>query len=219
MKIAIRVDGNIEIGVGHVFRCITLANKLIDYKIECTFFVRNISKNLFKILDEKFEVILLDCIEDTFEASGEYSRWLGVSQEFDAAEFLMKAEPTSFLGVVVDHYGLGSQWELAVQESFSFLLVLDDLANREHSCDLLVDQSIGRKSSCYSNLVPTTCNLLIGPKFALLRDEFSHGNRELPKKYHILINFGGSDKDNYTEHVLNVLAKSPSIHNYCIKIT
>ena len=66
MKIAIRVDGNAETGVGHVLRCITLADKLINYNIKCTFFVRNISKRLFEILNEKFEVILLSRTDNMF---------------------------------------------------------------------------------------------------------------------------------------------------------
>ena len=104
MKLAIRVDGNAETGVGHVLRCITIADKLLHYNIKCTFFVRNISKNLSKILDAKFEVILLDRIDSMFNATDEYSRWLGVNQRFDAEEFIALALPGQFNGVVVDHY-------------------------------------------------------------------------------------------------------------------
>lgn len=218
MKIAIRVDGNAETGVGHVLRCITLADKLFKYNIKCTFFVRNISKNLFEILDQKFEVILLDRIDYTFAATDEYSRWLGVNQRFDAEEFMAFARPGKFNGVVVDHYGLGHQWERVVKDNFLFILVLDDLANREHICNLLVDQSMGRKASCYSSLVPQICTLLIGPKYALLRDEFSENLSGSKKQYDILINFGGADKDNYTEHVLNILAMCANIYKYSIKI-
>ena len=218
MKIAIRVDGNAESGVGHVLRCITLADKLIDYNIKCTFFVRNISKSLFELLDEKFEVILLDRIDIMFAATDEYSRWLGVNQRFDAEEFIACARPGNFNGVVVDHYGLGYHWERPVQDNFRFILVLDDLANREHICNLLVDQSIGRKASCYSPLVPQICTLLVGPKYALLRDEFSADFSGCKKQYDILINFGGADKDNYTEHVLSMLAMYANMHKHSIKI-
>lgn len=218
MKIAVRVDGNAEIGVGHVFRCITLANKLAEYSIKCIFFVRNISKNLLEILDKEFEVILLDRLDHTFSTTDEYSRWLGVNQRFDAEEFIACARPGNFKGVVVDHYGLGHHWERAVQDNFRFVLVLDDLANREHICNLLVDQSIGRKASCYSSLAPQICTLLVGPKYALLRDEFSSDFSGCKKRYDILINFGGADKDNYTEHVLGKLAKSANMHKHSIKI-
>ena len=218
MKIALRVDGNAEIGIGHVLRCITLANKLDEYDIKCAFFVRNISKNLFEMLDDKFEVILLNRLDYTFAPTDEYSRWLGVNQRFDAEEFIACARPGNFNGVVVDHYGLGHHWERAVQDNFQFVLVLDDLANREHICNLLVDQSIGRKASCYSSLVPQSCTLLVGPKYALLRDEFSTDLSGCKKQYDILINFGGADKDNYTEHVLGILATYANMHKHSIKI-
>ena len=218
MKIAVRVDGNAEIGIGHVLRCITLADKLLNYNIKCTFFVRNISKNLSEILDAKFEVILLDRIDSMFNATDEYSRWLGVNQRFDAEEFITLALPGQFNGVVVDHYGLGYQWERTVQDKFRFVLVLDDLANREHICNLLVDQSIGRNAACYSSLVPQICTLLVGPKYALLRDEFSADFSVCKKQYDILINFGGSDKDNYTEHVLGMLTTCANMHKHSIKI-
>jgi len=218
LKIAIRVDGNAETGVGHVLRCITLADRLLFYNIKCTFFVRNISKNLLEILNAKFEVILLDRIDNMFNATDEYSRWLGVNQGFDAEEFIALAKPGHFNGVVVDHYGLGYQWERAVQDNFRFVLVLDDLANREHICNLLVDQSIGREASCYSSLVPQICTLLVGSKYALLRDEFSADFSGCKKQYDILINFGGADKDNYTEHVLGMLATYANMYKYTIKI-
>ena len=218
MKIAIRVDGNAETGVGHVLRCITLADKLLHYNIKCTFFVRNISKNLHEILKDKFEVILLDRADSMFNATDEYSRWLGVNQNFDAEEFIALALPGQFNGVIVDHYGLGYRWERTVQDKFRFILVLDDLANREHVCNLLVDQSIGRKVSSYSSLVPQICNVLVGPKYALLRDEFSADFSGCKKQYDILINFGGADKDNYTEHVLGMLARCANMNKHSIKI-
>ena len=218
MKIAIRVDGNAETGVGHVLRCITLADKLLYYNISCTFFVRNISKNLIEVIDKKFEIILLDRVDDAFSATHEYSNWLGVNQRFDAEEFIALARPGDFNGVVVDHYGLRYQWEQAVKENFRFVLVLDDLANREHDCNLLVDQSIGRKGACYSSLVPQICTLLVGPKYALLRDEFSADFSGCKKQYDILINFGGADKDNYTEHVLGMLATCANMNKHNIKI-
>ena len=59
---------------------------------------------------------------------------------------------------------------------------------------------------------------MIGPKYALLRDEFSADLSECKKQYDILINFGGADKDNYTEHVLNMLAMCANMNKHSIKI-
>lgn len=218
MTIAIRVDGNVSIGVGHVHRCITLANKLLEYDLRCTFFVRNISDNLLQLISKTFEVILLDGNDPDFDLTEEYSQWLGVGQLFDAAEFLSKTKYKEFKVVIVDHYGIGLEWESAVRDVYNNLMVLDDLANRQHNCKLILDQSIGRTATSYLNLVPSDCNILVGPKYSLLRDEFNKSKNNIVKKFQILINFGGVDKFNYTMHVLNILASFHFLKKYIIKI-
>ena len=196
----------------------TLARKLLEYELKCTFFVRNISENLIKLIGETFEVILLNGCDSRFDPSSEYSNWLGVNQLFDAKEFISKAAPIGFDLVIIDHYGIGHPWEMVVKHSFNNILVIDDLANREHHCDILVDQSIGRKQSSYSKLVPSTCKLFIGPKFSLLRDEFLKFNKNFKNKYQILINFGGADSDNFTQHVVDILCGLLDINELSIKI-
>lgn len=218
MKIGIRVDGDVRIGLGHVFRCITLAKRLSEYDVTCIFFVRNISEHLLGLLRDDFEVIFLQNSDPNFQLEDIYSEWLGVNQTFDADEFISKSKNMGLCSIVVDHYALDHVWENKVKSSCSHFVVLDDLANREHHCALLIDQSIGRKSSCYLNLVPQDCSLLVGPKYALLRDEFSVDTTETEKKYDILINFGGADKDNYTAHVLTILSMSPMMYKFSIKI-
>lgn len=218
MDIAIRVDGNIEIGAGHVIRCVTLAQKLGEYGIKCTFFVRNISKNLLYFIGQKFEIVLLDDCDPDFEPCDVYSYWLGVSERFDAFEFTQKIKSLGFCGVIVDHYGTGSIWDAVVKAMFDNLLVFDDLANREHNCKILVDQSIGRDCSSYAGLVPNDCLLLVGSNYALLRDEFLRGSEHFKKKYNVLINFGGVDKDNYTMHVLELLSQFLDTDEVHIKI-
>lgn len=218
MNVAIRVDGNVEIGVGHVLRCLTLAHKLASFGVQCTFFVRNISSYLSRNISSSFNLILLDSSDADFKVTDNYSTWRGVGEEFDAKEFLSKATTIDFDAVIVDHYGLGCRWEKTVSTSFDHTIVLDDLANRRHVCNVLVDQSLGRLISSYFNLVPSTCEILVGPKFALLRDEFSNVNQNVEKQYDILINFGGADKENYTEHVLGMLATCANMHKHSIKI-
>jgi len=218
LDIAIRVDGNQEIGAGHVLRCVTLAQKLHEYGIKPTFFVRNISKNLLDFIEQKFDVILLVEIDQDFKPTNAYSNWLGVSQVFDAEEFSLKAKKRNFIGVVVDHYGIGSVWETAVSKLIGNILIFDDLADRKHICNMLVDQSIGRDLKAYSGLVPDCCSLLLGSKYALLRDEFLDKAEYKTKKYDVVINFGGVDKDNYTNHVLDLIAQCAGIGEIFIKV-
>lgn len=218
MLAAIRVDGNATIGIGHVLRCNTLAKKLLEYGIECIFLTRSISENLKKLIDESFEHISLEENDPLFNPIDEYSQWLGVSEVTDANEFLCKTKSRDVKFVIVDHYGIGSAWETIVREKFDKLIVIDDLANRKHVSDLLVDQSIGRETTSYVKLVPTNCSVLVGTKFALLREEFAMNTENIDKRYDIFINFGGADKDNYTLHVLNILEKSNLSDELSLKV-
>lgn len=218
MNVAVRVDGNINIGAGHVFRCITLAEKLLEYNINCTFFARNITKYLIDVITKKFKIVLLDKIDISFAHINQYSEWLGVNEEFDAIEFISKANNLKFEAIIVDHYAISWIWEKIVINKFQKIMVIDDLANRKHYSNLLIDQSIGRKANCYSGLVPSTCSVLAGTKFALIDQEFDINKKRIVKRFELLINFGGVDKENYTMHVLNILSHSKIANINSIKI-
>jgi UDP-2,4-diacetamido-2,4,6-trideoxy-beta-L-altropyranose hydrolase len=94
-------------------------------------------------------------------------------------------------------------------------MVIDDLANRTHDCDLLLDQNLGRTLEDYQPHLPHTANTLIGPRYALLRPAFSAlreeslSRRNPPQLKQLLITLGGVDQDNYTEQVLNALRHCP----------
>ena len=81
------------------------------------------------------------------------------------------------------------------------MFVIDDLANREHSCDLLLDQNYFQNNTLrYRELVKGSCKLLLGPEYALLREEFSGQTIDASKKEinEIMVYFGGSDTGNNT---------------------
>lgn len=138
------------------------------------------------------------------------------SQEIDADETLATlAEVAPLDWLVADHYALDEHWERRLRTACEHLMVIDDLANRTHACDLLLDQNLGRIESDYTSLVPRHCIRLIGPRFALLRPEFgqwrplSLQRRESPRLQRLLITMGGVDKDNVTCKVLQVIAAAP----------
>jgi UDP-2,4-diacetamido-2,4,6-trideoxy-beta-L-altropyranose hydrolase len=90
-------------------------------------------------------------------------------------------------------------------------MVIDDLADRTHDCDLLLDQNLGRQESDYLRSVPTACTKLIGPEYALLRPEFARlrseslTRRSEPELKRVLISLGGVDEHNVTSAVLRTL--------------
>ena len=202
MNTVFRVDSSIQIGAGHVMRCLTLAKEL-KKKSTVQFICRNRKGNLInKIESEGFKVFMLSeaaAKDDMDEFSG--IDWLGTSQENDAFEcinILKKIKPD---WLIVDHYGIDNYWHERLNKFSKKLLVIDDLANRQYNCDILLDQNFYQDTNArYKNLVLNKCKLLLGPKYALLREEFltKYPYSRNAGVNRILVYFGGSDIKNNT---------------------
>ncbi|VAW44221.1 Pseudaminic acid cytidylyltransferase [hydrothermal vent metagenome] len=226
MKVVIRVDASLQIGTGHVMRCLTLAEALKKQGRQVVFICREHTGHLMDVIQQKgFDLYALPCIEISdverrgIETKQEgktsratcYGDWLGGTQEQDSQaclSILNRIQPT---WLVVDHYAIDENWEKSLQETYQFLMVVDDLANRNHLCDLLLDQTYGRKSDEYVRRVPEHCTLLLGAQNALLRPEFlqwracSLQRRQSPVFEKLLITLGGMDTHNVTVRLLNAL--------------
>jgi UDP-2,4-diacetamido-2,4,6-trideoxy-beta-L-altropyranose hydrolase len=199
-------------------RCRTLARELCQRGAEITFICRQQPGDLIELLRQEFQVLALSPLVTAFssiplESRALYSSWLGCSQQQDAADCLAalkQAGNSSPQWLVVDHYGLDASWEDVMRDGLGSepspqLLVIDDLADRPHSCELLLDQNlIGEMGQRYSSYVSNNCRLLLGPNFALLRSEFSeYRQKSLERRAHpalrrLFISMGGSDPENET---------------------
>ncbi|RBP49887.1 UDP-2,4-diacetamido-2,4,6-trideoxy-beta-L-altropyranose hydrolase [Arenicella xantha] len=216
MQVAIRADASVDTGIGHIMRTLVLANELDRRGADISFFCRRIPCYLAdKIRKEGHQVFMLGGGSDAnIDAVSllEFP-WLGVSQEQDALDFESKLDQASWDWLIVDHYGLDRSWESLVDNCFQRSLVIDDLANRNHQCDFLLDQTYAREPAMYAHLVQPDTVIFVGANYALLRDEFramrdkslrSRGCRDLQR---ILIMMGGTDPGNIAGLVLANLAK------------
>jgi UDP-2,4-diacetamido-2,4,6-trideoxy-beta-L-altropyranose hydrolase len=214
MRIAFRVDASIEIGTGHVMRCLALAHALTKHGAVCKFICRAHEGNLIEyICAEGFQtrVLMLDKNIDSYSNDTAHSNWLGASwvEDVKACTPLLKAFRPDWL--VVDHYGLDARWEMNLAPYYRKLMVVDDLADRPHDSDLLLDQNLGRQAQDYASLLRKHTQTLIGPTYALLRPEFAQcreislHRRKNQQLKNILITMGGIDKDNITGRVLDSL--------------
>jgi UDP-2,4-diacetamido-2,4,6-trideoxy-beta-L-altropyranose hydrolase len=202
LKIAFRADASIELGTGHVMRCLTLATALRDQGAECQFISGLLEGNMLQAIQDKgFKASSIAASDD----------W---KQDADQTQSLLSGEPVDWL--IVDHYGLDSRWENALKSNYQKLMVIDDLADRPHNCDLLLDQNLGRLASDYKPFLPNTCQLLIGPQYALLRPEFAQWRdyslkrrAAHPELKHLLISMGGTDYPNSTSQILEALKQAP----------
>ncbi len=193
-------------------RCLTLANALLGHSTRTTFAVRHCPDALEeKIRAQGHSVERLRKGSNDQSLTG-YLRWLGVSSSRDAAETLEVARSVEADLVVVDHYALGLEWEASLATVGAAIMAIDDLADRVHHADLLLDQNLGRCAEHYSKLVPSDCEVLTGPEFGLLRPEFAAersaalARRKDPGR-HLLISLGGVDKDDFSGRVLRELAE------------
>jgi len=215
MQIVFRTDASLQIGTGHVMRCLTLAQALRERGAQCSFICRENPGNLIdQIRQRGFLVHALPCDQDwaTEEKSPSHAGWLGADWLADAQESKVGAGETAIDWLIVDHYALDSRWEHAMRAHCRHIMVIDDLADRPHDCDLLLDQNLGRKREDYSGLLKGKAKTLIGPQYALLRPEFAalrpqslarrQNNQQLRR---LLVTMGGVDNDNTTGQVLDTL--------------
>ena len=213
INIIIRADASHTIGTGHIMRCLTLAHELHDHihenmpeKSAITFICRELSPFLKKkITSSPFELIELKNDKNSTE-------W---NQEWDAEQckkLLLKRPKVNLL--IQDHYQLNKPWQILLQPYYHKLLVIDDLANRNHQTSFLLDQTFGRTAQDYKPWINETCHLLTGSQFILLRKEFIEliatakiKRQQTAKVAHILLSLGGMDPENISEIIINTLIK------------
>ena len=212
MRVVIRVDSSTTIGSGHVMRCLTLAKQMREEKgAEVHFISRDLEGNLYaKIKVAGFSLHVLPRHSLNENLSG-YEAWLTVSQDVDAAETKAVLREIGRVNrLVADNYALDIVWERELRPFTDEIFVIDDLANRKHDCDILLDQNFYLDADKrYAGLVPEKCRLLLGPRYALLREEFYEARKHLRKRdgslRNILVFYGGSDLTNETMKALRAL--------------
>jgi UDP-2,4-diacetamido-2,4,6-trideoxy-beta-L-altropyranose hydrolase len=147
-----------------------------------------------------------------------HAAWVGTSLERDAGQTLQALEGLAPAWLVVDHYGLDARWERLLRPACGLLMAIDDLADRAHECDLLLDQNWHGPGAGarYAGLVPARCEQCLGPQFALLKPEFAQLKALMPARdgqvRRVLVFLGGSDAGNQTAKVLDALARAPFAH-------
>lgn len=220
INVFFRVDAALHIGSGHVMRCLTLAEALSEKGVRCTFVCREFDGNLCDFIEQKgYQVHRLSFINKALSPNNKeqivpHEHWLGVSWQEDAKQTIevLQHSGVKVDWLIVDHYALDVRWEAELRKHVLKIMVIDDLADRKHDCDLLLDQTYGREKSEYKELVSQNSEFLLGSRYALLRQEFSERRLVAIKKREfmgsvkrIVISLGGVDEHNCTGLVLSSL--------------
>jgi UDP-2,4-diacetamido-2,4,6-trideoxy-beta-L-altropyranose hydrolase len=215
MHIVFRVDSSSVIGSGHLMRCITLAKQLVGNGAVVKFISREHPGHMCDYIEmQGFEVHrLLKEDSVTSDTTLAHSHWLGSTIEKDAQETIEYIKNTNVDWLIVDHYAIDSRWEVLVRKHVGNIMVIDDLADRNHEADILLDQNYySNMHKRYLNKLPNECKTFFGPEFALLRPEFKISRENYSEKLkefltRLFIFFGGSDPTNETEKVLKAIEK------------
>jgi len=218
VKVLIRTDASSVIGTGHVSRCLALAEELADAGAEVRFACRELPGNLCHWVEQRgFAVLRIpavlgeegeDCRPDEFQPGTDHGARLALDWRADAKACL---EAGSVDWVVADHYGLSKNWETAMRRQARHILAIDDLADRPHACDILLDCNLHPDAANrYAGLIPPGCSTLLGPDHALLRRQFREARLRLRRRgtevRRLLVFFGGTNPHRATEKALEALA-------------
>lgn len=196
-KVLIRADSSADIGIGHIMRCLTLADELRDGGVETGFICRDMEGDATQYIASKgYPVHQIKNL---------------VGQDKDAAASIAVLDACAVDWLVVDHYDLDIRWERQLRERVRKIMVVDDLANRSHDCDLLLDQNYFKNQETrYEGFLPAGCQQFIGPTHVLLRPEFREAAKHARKRdgsvKRVLISMGGSDPENVTSMAINAVA-------------
>lgn len=196
-RVLFRVDSGAALGAGHLVRCLALAQQFAEEGAQVAFVCRPLPGALLDLPKQANYVVHV--LPDSVQML-----------EDDAHETARFAKQWQATLLVVDHYGLDARWEGVLQETVGGVLAIDDLANRPHVCQWLLDQNDCRpESGRYVPWVPADARLLLGPRFALLRPEFRAArSRCAPRNgqlQRLVVFFSGSDESNETAKALHGL--------------
>jgi len=214
MRVIFRTDVSAAIGTGHIVRCLALAGALSRRGVAVEFVCREMSGGLTDLVAaEGYRLHLLPPGQNDPDQDGPaHAHWLGAStaEDADATLHAIHAGPRPDW-LVVDHYALDQRWESAMRAAAGRIAVIDDLADRQHDCDLLIDQNLGAESKGHNRLVGENCRLLLGPCFSLLRPEFAAARhkryQEGSRACRLLVSFGGCDSAGLTLRTLAAIRK------------
>lgn len=216
LRVVFRVDASLTVGHGHSIRCLTLASALRDRGAAVFFVCREHDGNLCELIEgQRFSVSRLPAPEAGTQCEDvlAHAAWLGATWQEDVEQTRVVI---AALGVkpdwlVVDHYAADHRWEGALRRLVGRVMVIDDIADRQHDCDILLDQNLyADMDTRYTGKVPAHCRLLLGPRYALLREKFRQLREQVTPRTgpvtRVLVFFGGVDAGNCTARAIEALA-------------
>lgn len=193
----IRCEASEHIGTGHAMRCQSLAAACRRVGWNACFLTNDVAPKLVPSL----------------KSNRNHTR---TGSDFDLANAILEQGNPDADWVVWDGYRFDAADHGPLRSKGFRTLVIDDMANRHYDCDLLLDQTLNRSAADYAGRVNSNARLLLGPGFALLRDEFKartaqqSARRCIRPTKRVFVGFGGTDFGGATAKVMQALANEPA---------
>jgi UDP-2,4-diacetamido-2,4,6-trideoxy-beta-L-altropyranose hydrolase len=218
MRVLFRCDAGAIVGTGHFMRCFALADELHAQGVHVGFCMYDPPEFIkSKLSGRSISLIKLQGEALHSPRADDYSSWSALSPENDAVQTCTFACGMQADWVVMDHYALDQRWDEILRRKHR-LLVIDDLANRSHACDILLDQNeYTHKETRYNVLVNSSAIKLLGAQYALLSHQHYQERARAEVRTslrRILICFGGSDPTGETVKLLTEVLKWPQHVDY-----
>lgn len=195
-SVCIRVDGSLEIGTGHIIRCLALADELSHRGFKTIFCTRDYDSKLIEKI--KSRGFVLSVISATLSMEEDMSYFTTLSKKHDADV------------VVTDNYHIMDDYLKYLKQNLRVLVSIDDIAETYFYSDILINQNIYATKEIYHGKIVNGTKLLLGPRYAILGPEFCKYHsleREFGAVKNILITLGGVDLKNQTLKALRALDK------------
>jgi UDP-2,4-diacetamido-2,4,6-trideoxy-beta-L-altropyranose hydrolase len=208
MRVAIRVDSSPIIGNGHMYRCLSLALGLRKCGVFVIFFIRDNVTGLDRlIVENEFDLVKYPSINESVITQNVLT-WMGDDVQNDGFLTAQNLRAYQIDLLVIDNYAINDEWISQVRPEVKKILLIDDLY-RNFEVDFVLNPNLGSNAKLYvSN---SNIKYLIGPKFALMRNEFLLGRRQsLARRREasfrkVVVSIGATDPFNVTENVLEIL--------------
>lgn len=212
MRAVFRTDASPQIGTGHVMRCLTLADVLRKQGVVCQFVCRTHEGHLVDQIRARGYVVHAlpkQQLSGKFPSDLTHGSWLGADWQTDADQTRQALASEALDWLIVDHYALDHRWETALRSSCKHIMVIDDLADRRHDCDVFLDQNYGSSIDDYHSFLPINCERYFGPRYALLNPIYAERRNQLPSRNgkirRVMIYFGGgTDKFDLMKAMVDV---------------
>ncbi|MDP6660676.1 MAG: UDP-2,4-diacetamido-2,4,6-trideoxy-beta-L-altropyranose hydrolase [Alphaproteobacteria bacterium] len=191
MNILFRADAGVDIGSGHLMRCLGLAQYLRDEGTSCTLLTTGAE-----------EPVVVRWREEEIDVQERQARR---GSPEDAAAALAAATAGGAQWIVADGYDFGLDWQRVAKEGGAGLLCFDDLGGATFAADLVVNQKPGAQDLSYG--MEGDGRVLAGAGYVVLRRDIRRLTREAASTPpHLLVTFGGYDEDNLALAAMRELA-------------